>query len=81
MSRHCSSYGVYLSSLRLSRTHCVKTPLTTASVDCDQASQTDGSVFRSGVGRGANLFLLDTMIPWHEIENYIEMSQQFCPRL
>ena len=27
------------------------------------------------------MFLLDTMIPWREIENYIEMSQQFCPGL
>ena len=34
-----------------------------------------------GVGRGANLFLLDTMVPWREIENCIEMSQQFCPGL
>ena len=33
------------------------------------------------VGRGANLFLLDTMVPWREIENCIEMSQQFCPGL
>ena len=46
MSRHCSSYGAYLNSSRLSRTHCVKTPSTTASVDCDQASHIDGSVFR-----------------------------------
>ena len=45
MSRHCSSYGGYLSSWRLSRTHCVKTPSTTASVDCDQASKIAGSVF------------------------------------
>ena len=29
-------------------------------------------------GEGANLFLLDTMVAWHEIENCIEMSQQFC---
>ena len=34
-----------------------------------------------GVGRGANLFLLYTMVPWREIENCIEMSQQFCPGL
>ena len=34
-----------------------------------------------GVGRGANLYLLDTMVPWREIENCIEMSQQFCPGL
>ena len=30
-----------------------------------------------GVARGANLFRLDTIVTWHEIENYIEMSQQF----
>ena len=27
-----------------------------------------------GVGRWANLFLLDTMVAWREIENCIEMS-------
>ena len=31
--------------------------------------------------RGSNLFLLDTMVTACEIENYIEMSQQFCPGL
>ena len=35
----------------------------------------------SGVGRGSNLFLLDTMVTAREIENCIEMSQQFCPGL
>ena len=34
-----------------------------------------------GVGRGASLFLLDTMVAWRDIENCIEMSQQFCPGL
>ena len=29
-------------------------------------------------GEGANLFFLDTMVPWRKIENCIEMSQQFC---
>ena len=33
------------------------------------------------MGRGANLFLLDTKIAWREIENCIEMSQEFCPGL
>ena len=32
-----------------------------------------------GGGGGANLFLLDTMIAWREIENCIEMPQRFCP--
>ena len=45
MSRHCTSYGAYLKSSCLSHTHCIKTPSMTASVDCDQASQIDGSVF------------------------------------
>ena len=30
---------------------------------------------------GVSLFLLDTMVAWHDIENCIEMSQQFCPGL
>ena len=50
MSRHCSSYGAYLSSPHLSHTHCIKTPSTTASVDCDQASQIDGSAFQNFCG-------------------------------
>ena len=33
------------------------------------------------VERGANLFLLDTMAAWREIENCIEMPQHFCPGL
>ena len=34
-----------------------------------------------GVGRGASLFLLDMMVVWCDIENCIEMPQQFCPGL
>ena len=34
-----------------------------------------------GLGRGTNLFLLDTMITSCKVENCIEMSQQFCPGL
>ena len=34
-----------------------------------------------GVGRGASLFHLDTMVAWRDIENCIEMSQQFCAGL
>ena len=34
-----------------------------------------------GIGRGASLFLLDTMVTWRDIENFIEMSQRFCPGL
>ena len=30
------------------------------------------------VGRGASLFLLDTMVAWRNINYCIEMSQQFC---
>ena len=33
------------------------------------------------VGRGASLFLVDTMVAWREIENCIEMSQWLCPGL
>ena len=34
-----------------------------------------------GVGIGASLFLLDTMVASSDIEICIEMSQQFCPGL
>ena len=34
-----------------------------------------------GEGRGASLFLLDTMVAWCDIENCIEMSQRSCPGL
>ena len=30
-------------------------------------------------GGGANLFPLNTMVAWREIENCIEMPQHFCP--
>ena len=30
-------------------------------------------------GEGVNLFILDTMVAKHKIENCIEIAQQFCP--